>query len=106
EVAPRPALGIGFVTFGSFNVLAKMTDEVVATWALILKQVPKSRLLLKCNAFSDSETVALYRRRFEDAGVDGARLDLMGRQPLIGDHLAMYGKVDIALDPFPYNGTT
>jgi len=106
EVAPRPVLATGTVTFGSFNVLAKMTDEVVSTWAQILKQVPKSRLLLKCNAFTDPPTVALYRRRFADLGIDESRLDLMGRQPLIGDHLAMYGKVDIALDPFPYNGTT
>jgi FkbM family methyltransferase len=106
EVSSRPALANGYVTFGSFNVLAKMTDAVVETWATILKQVPKSRLLLKCNAFSDPDTVELYRRRFRDLGISEDRVDLLGRQPLIGDHLAMYGRVDIALDPFPYNGTT
>jgi FkbM family methyltransferase len=106
EVAPRPVSANGYVTFGSFNVLAKMTETVVAAWSQILKQVPKSRLLLKCNAFTDPNTAALYRRRFADHGIAESRIDLMGRQPLIGDHLAMYGKVDIALDPFPYNGTT
>jgi len=106
EVPARPSLENGYVTFGSFNVLAKMTDDVVSTWAGILAQVPKSRLLLKCNAFADPATVELYRRRFRDVGIAAERIDLLGRQPLIGDHLAMYGKVDIALDPFPYNGTT
>lgn len=106
EVTPRPVLANGYVTFGSFNVLAKMTDQVMAAWVQILKQVPGSRLLLKCNAFTDPVTVDLYRRRFAESGVPSERIELMGRQPLIGDHLAMYGRVDIALDPFPYNGTT
>ena len=106
EVPPRPVTANGYVTFGSFNVMAKMTDEVVATWARILLRVRKSRLILKCNAFSDAETVALYRRRFRACGIAEDRLDLLGRQPLIGDHLATYGRIDIALDPFPYNGTT
>ncbi|MBV5323783.1 MAG: tetratricopeptide repeat protein, partial [Rhodospirillaceae bacterium] len=106
EVPVRPVVANGYVTFGSFNVMAKMTDEVVAVWSRILREVPKSRLVMKCNAFSDPETLALYRQRFGDCGVASERLDLMGRQPLIGDHLATYGRIDIALDPFPYNGTT
>ena len=106
DVARRPVLEKGFVTFGSFNVLAKMTDSVVAAWARILNAVPGSRLLLKCNSFNDPATAELYRRRFSAEGIVPERLDLLGRQPLISDHLAMYGRVDIALDPFPYNGTT
>ncbi len=106
DVPPRPVAKNGYVTFGSFNVMAKMTDEVIATWARILLRVPKSRLIMKCNAFTDAETVELYRRRFKSHGIAEERLDLLGRQPLIGDHLATYGRIDIALDPFPYNGTT
>ncbi|MDY0873795.1 FkbM family methyltransferase [Dongia rigui] len=106
EVPARPVANNGYVTFGSFNVMAKMTDEVVAVWSRLLREVPNSRLVMKCNAFSDPETLALYRQRFGACGVAPERLDLMGRQPLIGDHLATYGRIDIALDPFPYNGTT
>lgn len=106
DVPLRPVAANGYITFGSFNVMAKMTDEVVATWSRLLREVPRSRLLMKCNAFTDPETLDLYRRRFGDCGIGPERLELLGRQPLIGDHLATYGRIDIALDPFPYNGTT
>ncbi len=106
EVAPRPFAKNGYVTFGSFNTLAKATDKVVATWSRLLKEVPNSHLMLKSNAFNDPATVELYHQRFAAHGIAPERLELMGRTPMIGDHLAMYGKIDIALDPFPYNGTT
>ena len=37
----------GYITFGSFNNLAKVTPQVVELWANILKAVPNSKLLLK-----------------------------------------------------------
>ena len=46
-VAPLPALDSGYITFGSFNALAKITPDVIAVWAKLLHAVPKSRLLLK-----------------------------------------------------------
>jgi predicted O-linked N-acetylglucosamine transferase (SPINDLY family) len=38
--------------------------------------------------------------------VEAGRLDLRGPTPGIGEHLRTYDEVDIALDTFPYNGTT
>ena len=51
-VAPLPALATGFVTFGSFNALAKQTPEVLRVWARILLALPDSRLVLKNKPFA------------------------------------------------------
>ena len=34
------------------------------------------------------------------------KIELLGMIPDIADHLSCYNRIDIALDPFPYNGTT
>ncbi|MBK8162491.1 MAG: tetratricopeptide repeat protein [Gammaproteobacteria bacterium] len=44
-----PALGRGYVTFGSFNHTRKLTPEAVRLWSGILQQVPGSRLLIKAS---------------------------------------------------------
>lgn len=105
EVGPLPCLSAGFVTFGSFNNLAKMNDEVVAVWARILERVPESRLLLMTKLLNDKGVCDAVRRRFAAAGIGAERLLLEGTstRELV---LAGYGRVDIALDTFPYTGTT
>lgn len=37
-VAPAPVLTNGYITFGSFNNLAKITPKVISLWANILKR--------------------------------------------------------------------
>jgi len=106
NVAQLPALSSGYVTFGSFNNLAKMSDAVVAVWARILKSVPDSKLLLKTRQLNDAAVCERTRRRFELHGVEPARLLLGGTLDSFDDHLLMYNKVDIALDTFPYPGVT
>ncbi len=105
-VGPLPMLSRGFVTFGSFNKLAKVSDLTVAFWAGVLNDIPGARLVLKTKPLVEEETRAAVRRRFAAHGVDPARLDLRGWAPGDADHLAAYGEIDIALDTFPYNGTT
>lgn len=104
-VVPLPAGATGAVTFGSFNKLSKITDGTVALWAEVLRRVPDARLLLKDRPLSDPGTAAMLRARFAAAGIDPARLDLVGFIKDGAGHLAAYNRIDIALDPHPYNGT-
>jgi predicted O-linked N-acetylglucosamine transferase (SPINDLY family) len=106
DVAPPPCLAGGRITFGSFNNLAKVSADAMALWARILKQVRGSRLLIKSRVINDESIRRRIRRAFAAHGVDSRRLDLRGRQPSNASHMAMYGEVDVALDTFPYNGTT
>jgi protein O-GlcNAc transferase len=106
SVAPPPSSSNGFVTFGSFNDLAKLNDGVVDLWCAILRAVPDSRLLLKTKYLVDEATCARVRRRFGQRGIDGGRLDLRPWAKSNAEHMASYANMDIALDTFPYNGTT
>lgn len=106
DVAASPCAKNGFVTFGSFNNLAKVNAEVVAAWARLLHEIPDSRLVMKNPSLTDKATREQYQALFADAGIPGERLDLLGFIADDGGHLGAYGRMDIALDTFPYNGTT
>ncbi|MDJ0685083.1 MAG: tetratricopeptide repeat protein [Alphaproteobacteria bacterium] len=94
------------VTFGSFNNLAKLNPSVIALWSRTLAATPGSRLLLKAQSLNDPATVASIRADFAAYGVAPDRLDLMGASDTLEEHFARYGLIDVALDTFPYNGTT
>jgi protein O-GlcNAc transferase len=103
---PLPSLGGAPFTFGSFNNLPKVNDGVIAAWAEILRRVPDARLLLKSRALAPREVADRVRRAFADRSIDAERLELVAWQSDPADHLRLYGRIDLALDPFPYNGTT
>jgi protein O-GlcNAc transferase len=103
EVAPPPMLKNGFVTFGSFNRLPKLSSQVLDAWAQILIGVPASRLILKAAALADDSVCHEVMERFAERGVDAARLELRGSSVHI-EMFEEYGHMDIALDPFPFNG--
>jgi protein O-GlcNAc transferase len=105
-VASLPSASSGNTTFGSFNAQRKVTAEVIALWTRILNAVPGSRLVLHNKALSDIHNCELLAARFAEQGISRGRLDLLGWLPSVTDHLALYRKIDIALDTFPYNGTT
>ncbi|MGA9163889.1 MAG: tetratricopeptide repeat protein [Thiobacillus sp.] len=106
EVAPLPALANGHVTFGSFNNFSKINPGVLQLWSEVLKQVPGSRLLLKCPALTDAVVRDRVSAALQALGIGAERVDLLGHTRTRQEHLALYARVDIALDTFPYNGTT
>lgn len=106
DVSRLPAERNGFVTFGSFNNLAKVNHQVLDAWAGVLKEVAGSHLILKSTRLLDPEMRRRVLRLLEHRGIASDRVRLIGKLPTAADHLAVYGEVDIALDTFPYNGAT
>jgi predicted O-linked N-acetylglucosamine transferase (SPINDLY family) len=104
--APTDRSGRRPITFGSFNNLSKVTDDVIALWARLLTECPDTRLLLKSRQLADDGVRSRVLGLFQANGVMPERLDLRTRVRDAAEHLALYGEVDVALDTFPYNGTT
>lgn len=105
DVGPLPCQTNGYVTFGSCNNLAKLTPVVLQCWAEILSRVPGSKLMLKGKALADAGVRSRFEATFSGLGIDAERL--LFKSWISGDsHLSIYNQMDIALDPFPYNGTT
>jgi predicted O-linked N-acetylglucosamine transferase (SPINDLY family) len=103
-VAERDSAGP--ITFGSFNNLGKLSTETMRLWGLVLGAVPDSRLLLKYRSLGDRATCDVVAEQLERHGIPRERLDLLPHAGTVRDHLGTYSRVDIALDPTPYNGTT
>jgi len=105
-VSEPPALKNGTITFGSFNHFAKINPGVLELWARLLSRLPSARLLLKARSLADPETVACVRAVFSSHHVAPERVSLQCGELSVPDHLGLHQGVDIALDTFPYNGTT
>lgn len=95
----------GQVNFGSFNNSSKLSPATIKLWSRILNKVPNANLLLKSASFVDEATCERLKKAFAAEGIAQERIELYGRMPS-HEHLAFYGRVDIALDSIPYNGTT
>jgi predicted O-linked N-acetylglucosamine transferase (SPINDLY family) len=98
--------GGGDVTFGSCNAIQKINASVMRTWARVLEHVPRSRLLLKATNLQESALRDDVLRRFEAAGVEAGRIEISPPVTGLAAHLAFYRRIDVALDSFPYCGTT
>jgi protein O-GlcNAc transferase len=106
EVAPTPCLAAGHVEFGVFNNYQKVTDRALACWREILERVPGAIMKIKTPVMGDDGLQAALRSRLEALGFDLGRVRLMGPVPSLVGHLQSMAATDIALDTFPYNGTT
>ena len=105
-VSKLPALENGYITFGSFNHFAKINSAVLDLWARLLVRLRSARLLLKARSLADPETTAQVLAAFARRGVGEDRITLRSDELSVPAQLGLYHGVDIALDTFPYNGTT
>lgn len=103
EVSEPPFHKTGYVTFGSFNRLAKLTEPVVEAWSRIVANVPGAKLMIKDWGLFDHETAERLKKRFQACGLAPERLILRSGSNYL-QMFEQYAEVDIALDPFPFNG--
>ncbi len=90
------------VTFGSINNPCKLNESLLRLWAGVLLAVDRSRLLVQTIS---SEHSARITELMGQLRIDAQRLDFVGRQPR-EEYLRLYNRIDICLDPLPYNGIT
>ena len=103
QISDLPVIKNGYVTFGSFNHLSKINDEVISLWSKILKSIPKSKIFLKTKQLNNSYLKEKIISKFKENGINLNSIILeegTSRSKLLNS----YNKVDIALDPFPYSG--
>jgi len=106
-VSPRLIERNRTITFGSFNNPGKINNEVIALWTNILNEITDSRLMLKYRGVFDNPKLnQAWLERFSANGIAPERIILRGGKGDSRNHLASYNEVDIALDPFPFNGAT
>lgn len=105
-VGSAPFRKNGFVTFGSFNNVAKINAAVLNAWAAILNALPESRILIKSMVLRYQNPARRLLQALLERGVREDRIDLVGYSKDKAMHLDYYNQVDICLDTFPYNGTT
>ncbi len=103
---PGPRARGAAPAFGSFNVVTKVNGATLGLWKRVLEAGPGTRLVVKSRGIEHEAVRADVRARMRAAGIDVERVDLLGRVQERAGHLAAYARVDVALDPFPYHGTT
>jgi len=102
-LSPLPMIGNGYVTFGVFNRIDKISDAALALWSKLLRAVPNSIIMIKHGALNDAFVRDHLISRFVAHGVAADRVRCVGATAR-REHLAAFADVDIALDPFPQNG--
>ncbi|MDH5258130.1 MAG: glycosyltransferase, partial [Gammaproteobacteria bacterium] len=105
-VSESPFEKNGFITFGSFNNMAKINDDVIKIWSELLLNFSNSKLLLKSKALADPDVQQFILSRFKNYGISNDRILLKNYANDFVSHVCAYSDMDIALDTFPYNGTT
>jgi protein O-GlcNAc transferase len=102
----RPSRADRPLHFGSFNKSTKASPVVMELWAAILKATPSSRMIFKSRGLGVQSVRSPIIDFFKSRGIPADRLDLWGSGQDNRTHLDAYNQMDIALDTFPYHGTT
>jgi protein O-GlcNAc transferase len=101
-----PALTNGYITFGSANNVRKISQTTLNLWGQILHRIPTARMRIKSIYLDTPAARERILNAFASYGIENQRIDIIGYLPSQDQHLSFYHSVDIALDTFPYNGTT
>jgi hypothetical protein len=99
-----PSVNNKFITFGLSTNPAKINNKVVELFSKVLLNIENSKLLIEASGFADLEYSQMFMSRFMKHGISKEQLIFMPRDSSL--QYKIYNFIDIALDPFPYNGGT
>jgi len=99
---PPPVLKNGYVTFGSYNRVEKISDPILGLWCEVMKRLPDSRIVLKFGGL-EGETAERLRAKFAAHGISPDRVETRGHTPR-DEHIRQYSEIDIMLDSWPHVG--
>jgi protein O-GlcNAc transferase len=105
-VSEAPCLRKGYIAFGAFHQLVKLTPRILAAWGTIFRALPEACLVVKAPGLADGVLRPRFLEQLAAVGIATHRVVI---KPWLNDpakHLADYDDVDIALDAFPYHGHT
>jgi predicted O-linked N-acetylglucosamine transferase (SPINDLY family) len=102
DIPPAAPRAQGPIRFGSINNPCKVNEPLLRLWSQVLHAAADSRLLI--------QTIStIHRDQIRDflvsLGISANRLEFVPRCPRT-DYLRLYERIDICLDPLPYNGIT
>ncbi|WP_316168883.1 MULTISPECIES: tetratricopeptide repeat protein [unclassified Bradyrhizobium] len=100
---PLPMLRNGYVTFGVFNRIDKISDQVLVVWSELMREMPEARIVIKNGALDQALLRASLIARFVAHGIAESRVSCLGAS-VRHDHIAAFANIDMSLDPFPLNG--
>ena len=106
KINSLPVIKNNFITFGCINKFSKVNDDVIALWSKILLSISNSKLLLKNKDFDSKKIIENTFTRFEKHNINRNRLLLKGESKTRKESIEVYNEIDIALDPFPFQGNT
>ncbi len=106
DIGPAPFLRNGFITFVSFNNMKKVSPLTISAWSALMRELPGSRIVVKDRALDSRVNRERLMSLFSSYGIGPSRIVINGMIKNNFDHLRLYTCADIALDSFPYNGTT
>jgi predicted O-linked N-acetylglucosamine transferase (SPINDLY family) len=102
----RPAVPMirnGYVTFGVFNRIEKISDDAITLWSRLLAALAGSKIVVKHGSLDDALLRDGLIARFVAHGIPQDRIVCMGSTPR-REQLLAFENIDISLDPFPQNG--
>ncbi len=103
ELTAPPCLSQKEVTLGCGNNPFKLSRACLETWGQLLQALPESRLLLKFSGLEQPHVQTLLKQRLQSCGIPVEKVGFWGHSSL-WEHLHFYNQIDLALDPFPYQG--
>lgn len=101
----QPCKKNGFLTIGTFNRYNKINDSVIEVWEEVLERCPNVKFVIKTKEFLTDTLKTQFINTWKNKELL-KRIEILDYSDLYTQHLPDYNKMDIALDSFPYSGTT